>query len=183
MEVNGEQLIPLPQPRVWDALNDPEILRQCIPGCETVEKLSDTDFKVVMTAAVGPVKARFNGKLRLADMVPPESYTLSFEGSGGAAGFGKGTAKVSLASEGGATRLSYAAHATVGGKLAQVGSRLIDGVARKMTDDFFERFNQVVAPPAEAPVAAKAEPPQTPLALIVMGIVALLIVILVLAVH
>ena len=140
MEMTGEQLIPLPQQQVWEALNDPQVLKACIPGCETIERVSDTEYKVVMTAAVGPVKATFNGKLRLADLNPPQSYSLSFEGSGGAAGFGKGGAKVTLARDGNNTRLTYTAQATVGGKLAQIGSRLIDGVARKMADDFFTRF-------------------------------------------
>lgn len=154
MEMTGEQLILLPQQNVWEALNDPAVLKACIPGCETIERVSDTEYKVVMTAAVGPVKAKFNGKLRLADLNPPQSYSLSFEGSGGAAGFGKGGAKVSLAPEGNHTRLSYTAQATVGGKLAQIGSRLIDGVARKMADEFFTRFNARLAPPATAEALA-----------------------------
>jgi len=153
MDMTGEQLIPLPQQRVWEALNDPEVLKACIPGCESIEKVSDTEYKVAMTAAVGPVKARFAGKLLLGDLNPPRSYSLAFEGSGGAAGFGKGTAQVSLTPDGDSTRLTYKASATVGGKLAQVGSRLIDGVARKMADEFFARFNRTVAPqPAAAPV-------------------------------
>ena len=146
MEMTGEQLIPLPQQRVWEALNDPAILKACIPGCESIEKISDTEYKVVMTAAIGPVKAKFNGKLLLADLNPPQSYSIAFEGSGGAAGFGKGAARVSLLPEGSGTRLTYKATASVGGKLAQIGSRLIDGVARKMADDFFVRFNATVAP-------------------------------------
>jgi carbon monoxide dehydrogenase subunit G len=159
MDMTGEQLIPLPQQRVWDALNDPEVLKACIPGCESIEKVSNTEYKVAMTAAVGPVKARFAGKLVLGDLDPPRSYSLAFEGSGGAAGFGKGTAQVSLEPDGDTTRLVYRASATVGGKLAQVGSRLIDGVARKMADDFFARFNQTVAPkPAAAPAPAGARP-------------------------
>src|SRR5512134_1166637 len=148
MEMTGEQLIPVPQQRVWEGLNDPEVLKACIPGCETIERVSDTEYRVAMTAAVGPVKAKFNGKLLLADLNPPNSYTLSFEGSGGAAGFGKGGAQVSLAPEAGGTKLSYTAKATVGGKLAQVGSRLVDAAARKMADDFFSRFDTTVAPPA-----------------------------------
>jgi carbon monoxide dehydrogenase subunit G len=148
MEMTGEQLIPLPQQRVWEALNDPEILRACIPGCESIERVTDTEYKVAMTAAVGPVKAKFSGKLSLADLNPPESYALSFDGSGGAAGFGKGTAKVTLQPDGSGTRLAYSVNASVGGKLAQIGSRLIDGVARKMAEEFFVRFNQTVAPPA-----------------------------------
>jgi carbon monoxide dehydrogenase subunit G len=158
MEMTGEQLIPLPQQRVWEALNDPVILKACIPGCESIEKVSDTEYKVVMTAAIGPVKAKFNGKLLLADLNPPHSYSIAFEGTGGAAGFGKGAAQVSLLPEGGATRLTYAATASVGGKLAQIGSRLIDGVARKMSEDFFAKFNETVAPAAApagpAPVKA-----------------------------
>src|SRR6185503_11407243 len=144
MEMTGEQLIPAPQDAVWRGLNDPEILKQCIAGCESIEKISDTDYKILMTAAVGPVKAKFTGKLLLSDLNPPNSYSIAFEGSGGAAGFGKGGAQVQLKPEGSSTRLSYSAKATVGGKLAQIGSRLVDGVARKMADDFFVKFNQVV---------------------------------------
>lgn len=146
MDMTGEQLIPLPRQRVWEALNDPETLKACIPGCESIDRVSDTEYKIAMTAAIGPVKAKFSGKLQLSDLNPPESYTIAFEGSGGAAGFGKGGAKVVLAAEGESTRLVYAANATVGGKLAQIGSRLIDGVAKKMAEDFFAKFNQVVAP-------------------------------------
>jgi carbon monoxide dehydrogenase subunit G len=142
MEMTGEQLIPVPQAEVWRGLNDPEVLKACIAGCESIEKVSDNEYKVSIVAAVGPVKAKFAGKLVLSDLNPPNSYSLSFEGSGGAAGFGKGGAQVSLKSEGAGTRLSYSAKASVGGKLAQVGSRLIDGVARKMADDFFVAFNE-----------------------------------------
>jgi carbon monoxide dehydrogenase subunit G len=150
MEMTGSEFIRLPQQRVWEALNDPDVLKACIPGCETVEKVSDTEYRVAMTASVGPVKAKFTGKLLLSDVSPPDSYTLAFEGSGGPAGFGKGSSHVSLAPEADGTRLSYTAKATVGGKLAQVGSRLIDGVAKKMAEDFFRRFNDTVAPvPAE----------------------------------
>lgn len=159
MEMTGEHLIPVPQQKVWDALNDPEVLKACIPGCETIEKVSDTEYKVALTAAVGPVKAKFNGKLLLADLNPPTSYALSFEGSGGAAGFGKGGATVVLSPDGTGTKLAYSAKATVGGKLAQVGSRLIDGVAAKMASDFFSRFNQRISPaPALAAGEAAAAP-------------------------
>jgi len=157
MEMTGEQSIPLPQRRVWDALNDPDILKACIPGCESIERVSDTEYKVAMTAAVGPVKAKFNGRLVLSDLNPPDSYSLAFEGSGGAAGFGKGTAQVMLVPDGDSTRLTYRANATVGGKLAQIGSRLIDGVAKKLSDDFFVRFNATVSP--APPSAPAAEPP------------------------
>ena len=161
MEMTGQQFIPLPQQRVWEALNDPQVLKACIPGCESVEKVSDTEYKLAMTAAVGPVKARFTGKLLLSDLDPPNAYSLAFEGSGGAAGFGKGMSRVTLAPEAEGTRLSYTAKATVGGKLAQVGSRLIDGVAKKMAEDFFTRFNETLAPPPvalERPRAARAIP-------------------------
>ena len=158
MEMTGEQLIALPQAEVWRALNDPEILKACIPGCEAIDKTSENEYRVAMTASVGPVKAKFSGKLVLSDLQPPSSYSLSFEGSGGAAGFGKGGAHVSLAADGAGTRLSYTAKASVGGKLAQVGSRLIDGVAKKMADDFFTAFNKKVAgqaPQAPASPAAR----------------------------
>lgn len=178
MDMTGEQLIPLPQRKVWEALNDPEILKACIPGCESIEKVSDTEFKVAMMAAVGPVKARFTGKLSLRDLNPPQSYALAFEGSGGAAGFGKGTAQVALEPDGDNTRLIYKASATVGGKLAQVGSRLIEGVARKMADDFFARFNQAVSPAAVGgEVVAPGAPPAASkwlwvvLGLIVLGVI------------
>jgi uncharacterized protein len=159
MDMTGEQIIPLPRQRVWEALNDPEILKACIPGCESIERVTDLEYKIAMTAAIGPVKAKFAGKLLLSELNPPESYTLAFEGSGGVAGFGKGDAKVQLADEGAETRLAYTAHATVGGKLAQVGSRLIDGVAKKMAEEFFVKFNQTIAPvEAESASAAPVAP-------------------------
>src|SRR5258706_16054719 len=156
MEMTGEQLIPVSQAEVWRALNDPEVLKACIAGCEAIERVSDTEYRVVMVASVGPVKAKFNGKLVLSDLKPPISYSLSFEGSGGAAGFGKGSAQVSLKAEGAGTRLTYSAKASVGGKLAHVGSPLIDGVARKMADDFFPAFHEKLAGPAVKPAAAPA---------------------------
>jgi hypothetical protein len=161
MDMTGERFIALPQQRVWEALNDPEVLKACIPGCDSVEKVSPTEYKVALTAAVGPVKARFAGKLTLSDVDPPHAYSLAFEGSGGAAGFGKGSSRVRLIAEDTGTRLNYTATATVGGKLAQVGSRLIDGVAKKMAEDFFTRFNETLAPPPvplERPRAARAIP-------------------------
>ena len=150
MEMTGEQLIPAAQAEVWRGLNDPEVLKACISGCESIVRLTDTEYTVVTTAAIGPVKAKFRGKLLLADLDPPNSYSLFFDGQGGAAGFGKGSAKVSLATEGAGTRLSYAVKAQVGGKLAQIGSRLIDGVARKMADEFFTRFAAVMTPEGAA---------------------------------
>ncbi len=156
MEMTGEQIIDQPQSKVWEALNDTEVLKACIPGCDTLEKVSDTEYKMTMTAAVGPVRAKFNGKLMLADVNAPVSYTIAFEGSGGAAGFGKGSAQVALSPEGSGTKLSYNAKAQIGGKLAQVGARLIDGVAKKMADDFFTAFKTRLTPAAPEPGAAVA---------------------------
>jgi hypothetical protein len=162
MEMTGEQVIALPQERVWEALNDPEVLRASIPGCDSIERVSDTEYRVALTAAVGPVTARLSGKLLLADVNPPTSYRLSFEGSGGA-GFGKGGASVTLGPEGMGTKLTYTANAQVGGKLAQVGSRLIDGVAKKMADEFFQRFNEkLVGPPPAAREEAAMAPARGP---------------------
>ena len=155
MEMTGEQRIAASREAVWQALNDPDVLRQSIPGAETVDKVSDTEFAATVTAKVGPVKAKFKGNVTLSDIDPPNGYTISGQGQGGAAGFGKGEAKVSLAEDGGDTVLSYAVTASVGGKLAQIGSRLIDGVAKKMADDFFTSFNEIVAAGA-APAAAEA---------------------------
>jgi carbon monoxide dehydrogenase subunit G len=156
MEMTGEFRIPAPRQRVWQGLNDPEVLKQCIPGCQTLEKVSDTEFNGRVVASVGPVRATFGGKVTLSDLDPPQSYTISGEGSGGVAGFARGGAKVSLAEDGAATVLTYAVQAQVGGKLAQVGSRLIDGVARKMANDFFGQFAAVMAPEQPAPAASEA---------------------------
>lgn len=162
MDMNGSQRIEAPRDTVWKALNDPDILRQCIPGCEEVQKLSDTEMTAKVVAKVGPVSAKFSGKVTLSDLDPPNGYTITGEGAGGAAGFGKGGAKVTLETDGSATLLSYSAHAQVGGKLAQIGSRLVDATARKMADDFFTRFTALVGAPVAAEVAA--EPLAEPLA-------------------
>lgn len=158
MELTGEQLIPAPRAKVWDALYDPDILRQCIAGCETVTKTSDTEFEATVQVKVGPVKAKFKGKVTLTDLDPPSSCTINGEAQGGvAAGFGKGNARVQLAdAESGATKLTYSVQAQVGGKLAQIGARLIDGVAAKMAEDFFTKFNQIVAAPQDAAAVADA---------------------------
>lgn len=145
MDMSGEYVIPAPRQAVWEALNDPEILKQCIPGCESVDKTSDTEFEAKVTAKVGPVRAKFGGKVTLSDIDPPNGYTISGEGSGGAAGFAKGGAKVSLSDDPEGTKLSYSVDATVGGKLAQIGSRLIDSTAKKMANDFFGAFADLVA--------------------------------------
>jgi len=166
MDLTGQYRIAAPRQAVWQALNDPEVLKQCIPGCESVEKTSDTEFQARATAAIGPVKARFAGKVTLSDLDPPNGYTISGEGQGGAAGFAKGGAKVRLTDDGGATVLAYEVNATVGGKLAQVGSRLIGGVAHKMADEFFGRFARLVEGPvaAEAAAAIPVEPAVAPAA-------------------
>lgn len=162
MDMSGSYRITAPREKVWAALNDPEILKQCIPGCEEIEKHSDTELTAKVVAKVGPVKAKFAGKVTLSDIDPPNGYTITGEGSGGAAGFGKGGAAVKLGPDGDdATLLEYTAHAQVGGKLAQIGSRLIDGTARKMADDFFAKFTQIVGQPQDgADSEAKAPVPQ-----------------------
>ncbi len=166
MELTSTRTLNAPIATVWAALNDPDTLKACIPGCETFEK-TDDGYRVGVQARVGPVSARFNGKVTLADVVPPTAYTLRFEGQGGAAGFANGEARVTLTAPTAATTaLAYAVKAQIGGKLAQIGSRLVDGAAAKMADDFFARFVERVAPAAEdaeATVAADvAEEPAVP---------------------
>jgi len=160
MEMTGEFRIPAPRERVWEALNDPEILKRAIAGCEELQKLSDTEFVAKVTAKVGPVKARFAGKVTLSDLDPPNGYKISGEGQGGAAGFAKGGATVRLEPDGAATLLKYSVQAAVGGKLAQIGARLIDGAAHKMAQDFFGSFAEIVAggapPPATVAMPAGA---------------------------
>jgi len=140
--MKGEQLVPASQKATWDALNDPQVLKACVPGCESIEPAGENVYQVLMVARVGPVSAKFKGKLTLSDIVPPQSYSISFEGQGGAAGFAKGGANVRLAAENDQTKLSYDVKANVGGKLAQIGSRLVDAAAKKVADDFFRNFNQ-----------------------------------------
>lgn len=157
MEITGTQTIAAPRQRVWDALNDPEILKRSLPGCESVERISAEEFKVIVAAAIGPLRARFNGLLRMTDIEAPAFCTMVFEGQGGAVGFGKGNSAVKLTESNGQTELTYSAQAQVGGKLAQVGSRLIDSVARKMADDFFKAFKaQLAGVPAAASSAVAA---------------------------
>ena len=156
MEMNGSRTVPADIDTTWRALNDPEVLKACIPGCELVERVSDNEYRLTMTARVGPVSARFTGRIVLADIVAPTSYTLSFEGQGGAAGFAKGEARVALADNNPGTRIDYQAKAQVGGKLAQIGSRLVDGAAAKVADDFFARFADRLGGPLPATVDADA---------------------------
>ncbi|MBT3767794.1 MAG: carbon monoxide dehydrogenase subunit G [Rhodospirillaceae bacterium] len=156
MDMNGEYRIAASQQVVWDALNDPEVLRACIPGCETVEKVSDTEFTAKVTFKVGPVKAKFTGDVTLSDINPPDSYTISGSGKGGAAGFGKGGAQVSLKTDGDETVLTYTANASVGGKLAQVGQRLIDSTSKKLAAEFFSSFAAHLSGDAEVEQDAPA---------------------------
>ncbi len=148
MEMHGERRIPASREAVWARLNDPDTLKECIPGCQSVEKMSDTEFTAKVRAKVGPVSANFAGKVTLSDLDPPAGYTISGEGTGGVAGFAKGSAHVTLEEDGAETVLRYGVEAQIGGKLAQIGSRLIDGTAKKMADDFFSRFVTVMSPAA-----------------------------------
>jgi uncharacterized protein len=154
MEMSGEERIPASQADTWAALNDPEMLKACVPGCETIDRLAENEYQVMMVARIGPVSAKFKGKLVLSDLNPPHAYAIAFEGQGGAAGFGKGSAQVQLAPDGEGTKLSYQVKASVGGKIAQIGSRLVDAAARKIAQDFFAAFNEKVAALHGAPAAA-----------------------------
>lgn len=168
MKLEGSQIIAADRATVWAALNDPEVLKACIPGCQSLEKTSDTTFEAVAKQKVGPVSATFTGVVELQNLNPPESYTIHGEGKGGAAGFAKGGADVSLKEVEGGTELTYVAEAKVGGKLAQLGARLIDGFARKMADQFFLTFKQTVEGPqpeaevAPEPAAEAAPAAETP---------------------
>lgn len=156
MEMTGEQRIPASQADTWAALNDPEFLKNCLPGCESMERVGEHEFAVLLTARVGPVSAKFKGRMLISDARPPHSYALAFEGQGGVAGFAKGSASVQLASQDGAqTLLSYQAKANVGGKLAQIGSRLVDAAAQKVAGEFFAAFNERMS--SMHAVAAHAE--------------------------
>ena len=158
MELKGERLIPAPVDTTWAALNNPDILKACIAGCESLERSGEGAFQALVAVRVGPVSAKFKGHLKMTDVKPPNSYTINFDGQGGVAGFGKGSAEVVLAPEAGGTKLSYIARAQVGGKLAQVGSRLIDAAAGKIAEDFFTAFEAALKP-AEAAVAEAAPAP------------------------
>ena len=160
MEMNGSRHIAAPQSAVWEALNDPATLQACIPGCESLESTGPNQWRAVLAAKVGPVSAHFTGSMRMEDVVAPDSYTLAFEGQGGAAGFANGKANITLTPENGETLLSYAVKAQIGGKLAQIGSRLIDGAAAKLSEDFFARFEARFAAPAS--VTASEAIPEAP---------------------
>ena len=159
MEMTGEYVIPAPRATVWAALNDINVLRDAIPGCETIAQVAPDQIEATVTAKVGPVKASFKGLVTLSDLDPPNGYTIRGEGKGGAAGFARGGAKVRLSDAPGGTRLSYTVDAAVGGKLAQIGSRLIDATAKKLADDFFAAFTaRVTGKPAAAPVVEAPAP-------------------------
>ena len=144
MIMDGQVQLPANREAVWAKLNDPEVLKVCIPGCESLEKLSDVEFQAVAVTKIGPVKARFKGKVKLTDLDPPNSYRISGEGDGGVAGFAKGGANVALSDKDGGTLLDYHVEAQIGGKLAQLGQRLVNGVAKKLADQFFEKFAAAV---------------------------------------
>lgn len=156
MEIKGEYRIPATREKVFAALNDPAVLQACIPGCESLEKVSDTELKAKVRMRIGPVSAAFSGKVTLSDIDPPNGYRISGEGQGGAAGFAKGGAVVALTEDAGQTVLNYNVDAQVGGKIAQVGARLIDGTARKLADEFFGKFATMVGSPAPEAAATPA---------------------------
>jgi uncharacterized protein len=178
MEMVGERTIPTERNKVWESLNDPQVLKECIPGCESIEGGEHGEYRVKLVAVIGPIKAKFSGKMTLTDLDPPNAYRILFEGQGGPAGFAKGEAAVRLEPAGPATRMTYDVKAQVGGKIAQVGARLIDGVAKKVADEFFDAFSHKVGTPEPAEGApgaldANVRPPSA--ALRWAGVAALLL--------
>jgi uncharacterized protein len=160
MDMQGSRALAATQQQAWDALNDPEVLKACIPGCDRIEASGENQYTVGMAVRIGPVSARFSGRIQLSDVRPPESYTLGFDGQGGVAGFGKGSAQVRLAPTPEGCEISYTVQAQVGGKIAQVGQRLVDGVARSMAEDFFKRFEGELQRRYPSPEQADAAAPQ-----------------------
>jgi carbon monoxide dehydrogenase subunit G len=158
MEMTGEYRIPAPQQRVWDALNDPAVLKACIAGCQQLDKISDTEFKAIVATKVGPISATFRGAVNLSELDAPNGYTLTGQGQGGAAGFARMSARVALKPEADDTVLTYAANAEIGGKLASVGSRLVQSVARKNADDVFSAFARQLGGTGEPETAAVPAP-------------------------
>ena len=156
MDMSGERRIPAPRQKVWEALNDPEMLKACIPGCTSMEKVGDNELKAAAALKIGPISAKFSGKVTLSDIDPPNGYTITGEGAGGVAGFAKGGAPVKLTDDGDANLLTYEVKAQVGGKIAQLGARLIDATAKQMSDQFFDRFTTALTPePVAEPVAVE----------------------------
>jgi carbon monoxide dehydrogenase subunit G len=175
MKITGETLIPAPQEAVWQALNDPAILRQSIPGCESLEQTSDHSFKAIVSSRIGPIAARFAGNVRLSDLDPPNSYTLTGEGAGGAAGAAKGVAKVRLEPGEGGTRLIYDVDAQISGKLAQIGSRVVEAAAKMLAGQFFDRFGKaVIGVSPAAGAAARPEPSGIPVWVWLLGAAAVI---------
>jgi carbon monoxide dehydrogenase subunit G len=144
MDMQGNRLLAVSQQQAWDSLNDPEMLKICIPGCEKFELVTENEYAVSVAVKIGPVSAKFNGKVKLADIQAPVSYALQFEAQGGVAGFGQGESKVELMPREGGCELKYTVHSKVGGKIAQLGQRLIDGVAKSLAEDFFKRFDEAL---------------------------------------
>jgi carbon monoxide dehydrogenase subunit G len=174
MELAGQRRLPVDRDSAWKALNDPEILKASIPGCESIEKVSDDDYSVTVATALGPVRAKFRGRLRLENVVPPERYTLRFEGEGGAAGFAKGSADVTLTAKDGGTTLDYRVNAQVAGRIAQVGSRLIDSAAMKLADDFFAAFEKTLSgtiPAGKKTVPDTVSARSTPLQIVFIALI------------
>ena len=181
MDMTGERRIPAPRQKVWDALNDPEVLKAAIPGCKTLEKTSDSDMKATAAVRIGPISAQFAGKVQLLDLDPPNSYRIAGEGQGGVAGFANGGATVHLSDDGAFTLLKYEVKAQVGGKIAQLGARLIDATAKQMADQFFDRFSAEVSGPVETaaagPLVAAVEAvtatpgPQAPVAINILAMI------------
>ncbi len=186
MQMSGEYRIEASRDAVWAALNDPQVLKRAIPGCQEIDKISDTEFAAKVKVKIGPVSAKFDGKVTFTDLDPPNGYTISGQGKGGPAGFAKDGAKVRLEADGAATILHYEVNAQVGGKLAQIGSRLIDVTAKKMAGDFFAAFAEVVgggAPEEEVAVATEAAPPPPPVTGVrplywVLGLIAVVAILL-----
>jgi uncharacterized protein len=178
MDMTGERRIPAPRQKVWDALNDPEVLKAAIPGCKTLDKESDTDLRATAAVKIGPIAAQFTGKVQLLDLDPPNSYRIAGEGQGGVAGFANGGANVRLSDDGDFTLLQYDVKAQVGGKIAQLGARLIDASAKQMADQFFDRFSALVATPesvavdgAAGVIAAATTPASEPAAINVFSLI------------
>jgi len=165
MEMQATRQLAVTQQQAWDALNDPEVLKACILGCDKVEASGDNQYAIGMALKIGPVSARFSGKITLSDLQPPHSYTIVFEGQGGAAGFGKGQAQVALTPNEAGCELAYTVAATVGGKIAQLGQRLVDGTARSLAEEFFKRFDDTMRQrhPEAYAAAAPAGDAATPL--------------------
>ncbi len=159
MDMQASRQLSVTQQQAWDALNDPEVLKTCIPGCDKVEATGENQYAIGMALKIGPVSAKFNGKITLSEIVPPSSYTITFEGQGGPAGHGKGNAQVKLTPNDAGCELAYTVHAQVGGKVAQLGQRLIDGAAKGMAEDFFKRFDEEMQRRYPPPAAAEALAP------------------------